>query len=137
MFMEMPDGDIINLANVIAVQASDYLYSITIYTDYGDTFRVEASDAANQEELMGRLDFLLHGAPFKTGVVYIENLILRTDKIRHINIDEDNAGKKLMKIYIDKYQFLIDNDAEKHMQELTQLLSRKNISGGNTVFVKL
>lgn len=137
MFMEMPDGDIINLDNVIAVQATNYLHGITIYTDYGDTFRVEASDAANQKELMGRLDFLLHGAPSKTGVVYIENLILRTDKIRHINIDEDGAGKKLIKIYIDKYQFLIENDAEKHMQELTQLLARKNISGSHTTFVKL
>lgn len=138
MFLEMPNGDIINLANVIAVRATDYMHRIVIYADY-DTHFIEAADEENQHELMGRLHFLLHGVPVTacTSWAYVDNLILRTDKIRQIVPDEDGQGNKIVKIYADKYQFLIDTNAEQYMEELKKLLSRSCVGGPNNMYVKL
>lgn len=138
MFLEMPNGDIINLANVIAVRATDYMHRIVIYADY-DTHFIETADEENQHELMGRLHFLLHGVPSTacTSWAYVDNLILRTDKIRQIVPDEDGQGNKIVKIYADKYQFLIDTNAEQYMEELKKLLSRSCVGGPNNMYVKL
>ena len=138
MFLEMPNGDVINLANVIAVRATDYMHRIVIYADY-DTHFIEAADEENQHELMGRLHFLLHGVPVTacTSWAYVDNLILRTDKIRQIVPDEDGQGNKIVKIYADKYQFLIDTNAEQYMEELKKLLSSSCVGGPNNMYVKL
>ena len=139
MFLEMPNGDIINLANVIAVRATDYMHRITIYAAYDETYFIEAADEENQRELMGRLHFLLHGVPATacTSWAYVDNLILRTDKIRQIVPDEDGQGNKIVKIYADKYQFLIDTNAEQYMEELKKLLSRNCVGGPNNMYTKL
>lgn len=138
MFLEMPNGDIINLANVIAVRATDYMHRIVIYADH-DTHFIETADEENQHELMDRLHFLLHGVPSTacTSWAYVDNLILRTDKIRQIVPDEDGQGNKIVKIYADKYQFLIDTNAEQYMEELKKLLSRSCVGGPNNMYVKL
>ena len=139
MFLEMPNGDIINLANVIAVRATNYMHGITIYDAYDETYFIEADDKATQRELMDRLHFLLHGVPATacTSWAYVDNLILRTDKIRQIVPDEDGQGNKIVKIYADKYQFLIDTNAEKYMEELKKLLARSCVGGPNNMYVKL